>query len=193
MWNDLLQAPVLRYRIMCKVTGPLLYIPPLYETDEEKKPLSRGRVFYAMIRDYLYKQFTCVSKKTCIDCKIEQCDWRSLFDPSKQEYHFVILPPLSRKKVYRQGECFYFELKLLGRAAKHELFTKRFMPAIEMGGRLTGIGNWIDMPKAHFGRFDIEKIFLAKDKQWLEIYNRQKWFFPRSASHSDHGIYTRNK
>ena len=189
MWHELLHIPYLRYRIVCRVTGPLLYLPPLYELHEsafgrEGKPNSRGRVFYSLVRDWLRRQFTCTSRNPCPGCQQgSPCDWMALFGnlPEEASHHFVIVPPLAPKKVYRAGETFAWEIKLLGRSAAHELFATRFMPALEMGGLLAGVGNWSELVDGHFGRFEIAQVSVDAGNAWQEIYNRKQWFHQHVA------------
>ena len=176
MYNELSCIPYLRYRIESRVIGPLLYLPPIYETlgNTKSKAVSRGRVLYSMIRDSIHKQFPCLLERRCDDCnRRSSCDWIALFShkTTEQIFHFSIVPSFSPKKIYRAGEFFDFELKLMGKGAFHELFAERFMPAIEMAGLLKGIGNWIDISNANYGRFQVERVFVENDGKWKQIFD----------------------
>jgi hypothetical protein len=109
--------------------------------------------------------------------------------PEEDAHHFVIVPPLNPKKVYRAGEIFHWELKLLGRSASHQFFAERFMPALEIGGMLAGVGNWIELEGGHFGRFEIAQVSVDTEQTWQEIYNRQRWFYQNvSPLYLDHAL-----
>ena len=172
MFEDWPKVAMIRYRIVCKVIGPLLHLPPLYSmsTRKSQKPLLRGRVFLGLINSNIQKQFSDRHQAA-------YRDWHALFESYRgDQFHFTLVPPLSRKKVYRSGEYFAFEIRLFGQAAQHRLLVERLLPAIEMGGKLNGIGSWIDIPQSGYGRFEIDKVLVARSDKWEEVYNPRQWF-----------------
>ena len=173
MYDDWPKVAMIRYRIVCKVIGPLLHLPPLYSMPMRKsqKPLLRGRVFLGLINSNIQKQFSDHHQTA-------YRDWHALFESCRADrFHFTIVPPLSLKKIYRAGEYFAFEIRLFGQAAQHRLLIERFLPAIEMGGKLNGIGSWIDIPQSNYGCFEVHKVLVARPDKWVEVYNPRQWFF----------------
>lgn len=68
------------------------------------------------------------------------------------------------KATYGHGELIFWELKLLGKNADHDLFMEIILPAMEEAGFSSG--NTWNYRNSIWGQFDIDSIFAARGSHW---------------------------
>ena len=101
-----------RYRINCEVKSPIYF--PTY-----KGSTLRG------IFGHTLKEVICISKrKVCEECPLkESCIYTYIFETPTLEakyknapHPYIIVPPLTEKRLFFEGEKFFFEISLIGKA-----------------------------------------------------------------------------
>lgn len=162
--------PYFRYLFECRVISPILSFTP-----------RRGETIKGLISSEMKKLFPCAYKDSCHGCKKNtDCEYPRFFhyQLSKDPYAYTIIPPLSPRSVYYQGETFSFEIRLFGDCAKSDFLINYLAPAIEQGGLLTGMGNWY---LEKLGRFQMSKVYTWQNENWDQVFQEDKGFLLADA------------
>jgi hypothetical protein len=171
MFSTKIPVKWLRYLLIFEVEGPILWFGR-----------DRGSQFKGLLAKWMRSQFECEPTFPCKKCSKSQekpyCDFPLIFEPqiygSEKTPSWLILPPLNRRNVLLKGERISVEIRTFGELASHELFIKRFLPSMELGMMIKGIGNWIEKGVAPYGRILLLFVHIWQKNGWLKIYDREK-------------------
>jgi hypothetical protein len=134
--------------------------------------------------------FSCTKDRLCKDCKHllkeqgEICDYPFLcgffYPPNYNNIRkpFVILPPVTHREIFNEGEEIEFHLTLIGKACNPHYLIKYFAPAFETLGCFTGIGRGRGKQSNEYpGRYMLSRIYsLDKEDIWKEIFSHDRGF-----------------
>jgi hypothetical protein len=161
-----IDLPWLRYVVMIEVTGPLLWLGR-----------DRGWQLRGLLARWMKRQFPCESEARCSQCTTKTaaggCEYETLFFgkgvESNASLAWMLVPPLCARSVYRTGDLLTFEVRLFGALASHDLFLRRFLPALQVGGRLQGMGHWQQFQQGTHGRFEVVGAEVWQSSSWHQV------------------------
>jgi len=146
--------------------------------------------FIKSLEKGIKKHFSCEKEKLCKDCSNllneqgEVCDYPflcGLFYPpdySNIRKPFVIMPPVTHREIFNEGEEIEFHLTLIGKACNPNYLIKYFAPAFEALGCFTGIGRGRGKQSNEYpGRYRLSRIYsLDKENMWKEVFSHNRGF-----------------
>lgn len=167
MWTFVQPISLLRYLVVWRINGSLVWLP-------DYLPADISLVLGTLIADRLPTTEALPWRKAL-------AAWESSSGPAGDTRHGLPSPgqqdtawPLQSvifvypgKRSYGLGELLFWELKLLGNSADHGLFLELILPAMEEAAT-TRDPRW-KRPRTLWGRFDIHAIYAARGQHWEPI------------------------
>jgi hypothetical protein len=166
MWPFISPINLIRYLLVWRVNGPLVWLPGCLSAE-------LSLVLGTIIADRLPTR--------------EAHRWHKALEPwgehGRGRKNLKMVPDVSwpietvlfvhpGKRTYGQGELMLWELTLLGESADHGLFLEILLPAMEKAATTT------DSPWHHqnslWGRFDIHSVYVARGNHWEPIVREGK-------------------
>lgn len=146
--------------------------------------------FLKRLEKTIKKHFHCKKEQLCKECRYlldeqgEVCDYPFLcgafYPPNYNNIRkpFVILPPVTHREIFDEGEEIEFHLTLIGKASDPNYLIKYFAPAFEALGCFTGIGRGRGKQSNEYpGRYMLSRIYsLDKEDIWKEIFSHNMGF-----------------
>jgi len=160
----MIDLPYLRFLVVLRVESNLMFFDRWL----------KGYHIRSLIEEVMKRQFPCRITDQCNKCsQASSCDYVLFFHPqiinNKASSKIVILPNLNDRNVFIFGEQVSFEIRLFCDLAQERFFTVRLLPALEHGGKFTGLGKWRGNKSDQFGRFNIDKVYVWQKGAW-QVY-----------------------
>ena len=157
----MIEIPYLRFLIVLRVESSLMFFDHWL----------KGYHIRSLLEGVMKRQFPCQITDQCDKCsQASSCDYVLFFHPqiihNKASSKIVILPNLSKRNVFIYGEQLSFEIRLFGALAHERFFITRILPALEHGGKFTGLGKWRGTKSDQFGRFNLEEVYVWQKGAW---------------------------
>jgi len=133
------------------------------------------------------RQFPCDEVMACADCPARanepRCDYAAIFEVNgrggaSSALSWMVVPSLRKRAVHRQGDRLSLEVRLFGALARHELFLRRFLPALQIGGMLDGLGRWRQLQGGIYGKLDVVDGWVWQEAGWAKIFDRNDKVLP---------------
>ena len=162
MWNFLQRINLIRYLVVWRVNSALARIPRCFSKDislllanivAERLPSGEATSWRKMLNIW-DKYEKSRGRKDVPPVKMPERLW-------PVESVIFVYPG---KTAYGREELIFWELKLMGRDANHDIFLEVILPAMEEASRTTD-PKWY-RPNRIWGRFDIHSIFVARGNHW---------------------------
>ena len=162
----MIEIPYLRFLIVLRVESSLMFFDRW----------SRGYHIRSLLEEVMKRQFPCQVTDQCDKCsQASTCEYVLFFHPQiidkKASSKIVFLPNLSNRNVFLAGEQLSFEIRLFCDLAHERFFTARLLPALEHGGKFTGLGKWRGTKSDQFGRFNLDKVYIWQKGAWQLYLN----------------------
>ena len=157
----MIELPYLRFLVVLRVESSLMFFDHWL----------KGYHIRSLLEEVMKRQFPCRITDQCNKCsQARSCEYVLFFYPqiidNKASSKMVIVPNLNTRNVFIYGEKLSFEIRLFGYLAHERFFTVRLLPALEHGGKFTGLGKWRGTKSDQFGRFNLDKAYVWQKGAW---------------------------
>jgi hypothetical protein len=165
MWPFIKPIKLIRYLLVWRVNGSLVWLPRCLSTElslalgsiiADRLPTREAHPWRKALAPWdKYGATSLIGKKK--PTRIPDASW-----PME-----AVLFAYPGKRTYGRGELILWELKLMGESADHGLFLEVILPAMEEAGSASE-PRW-QHRNILWGRFDIQAVYAARGKQWESI------------------------
>ena len=157
----MIEIPCLRFLVILRVESSLMFFDHWL----------KGYHIRSLLEEVMKRQFPCQITDQCNKCsKASSCEYVLFFHPqiidNKASSKMIILPNLNKRNVFIYGEKLSFEIRLFCDLAHERFFTVRLLPALEHGGKFTGLGKWRGTKSDQFGRFNLDRVYIWQKSAW---------------------------
>jgi hypothetical protein len=165
MWPFIKPIKLIRYLLVWRVNGSLVWLPRCLSTElslalgsiiADRLPTREAQPWRKALAPWdKYGATSLIGKKK--PTRIPEVSW-----PME-----AVLFTYPGKRTYGRGELILWELKLMGESADHGLFLEVILPAMEEAGSASE-PRW-QHRNVLWGRFDIHAVYAARGEQWESV------------------------